>query len=34
MDQPVESEWEPQPHLPIADLVPSYIVLLVLLQVI
>jgi hypothetical protein len=25
MDQPLEGEWEPQPHLPITDLVPSYI---------
>jgi hypothetical protein len=33
MDQSLESEWEPQPHLPITDLVPSYILLLVLLQV-
>jgi hypothetical protein len=31
MDQLLKGEWEPQPHLPIADLVTSYILLLVLL---
>jgi hypothetical protein len=33
MDQPLESEWEPQSHLPIAGSIPSYILLLVFLQV-
>jgi hypothetical protein len=33
MDQPLEGGQEPQPHLPITNLVPSYILLLFLLQV-
>jgi hypothetical protein len=33
MDQPLQGEWEPQLCLPIADPVPSYNLLLVLLQV-